>query len=264
MQRIVDLSLTTIALGAALLVAATSAHAGDGRIEINQSCALVGCVPGDAPGFPVTVGPGSYILTGHLTVGSPATGAIAGTTDVSIDLNGFSITGVTTCTGVPAACTGAGAGIGISLLERGTVRNGTIRRMGSDGIRGSAGLLVEDVVVSESGGDGITASDKGQQIRRCRIFQNGGDGISFYFSGSAGALIEGNTMHGNHRYGADVIAANVIGNTVTSNGEEGLYMVSGTSFRDNKLSENNGGNANDQIFGGVEAGVNVCGNAVCP
>ena len=53
-------------------------YAVDGVLEINQTCAVqTGCFSGDDPGFPVTiVTPGSYRLTGNLTVPDENTGAI--------------------------------------------------------------------------------------------------------------------------------------------------------------------------------------------
>ena len=58
-----------IALGVAIASAlgAGATHAGDGRLEINQSCIATGCFPGDAPGFPVETQEGkSYVLTSSL------------------------------------------------------------------------------------------------------------------------------------------------------------------------------------------------------
>lgn len=76
------------------------AHAGDGRVEINQARALAGGVsPADSPGFPVTlVGNQSYVLTGDLDAGSSSGLALTGTPgnnidNVTIDLNGFTLRG---------------------------------------------------------------------------------------------------------------------------------------------------------------------------
>ncbi len=77
------------------------AHATDGVVEINQTCAVnTGCLPGDAAGFPVTIGEsGSYRLTGDLVVPTAGTTAIDVTTsDVTIDFNGFGVFGPTVCT----------------------------------------------------------------------------------------------------------------------------------------------------------------------
>ena len=96
-------SVTLMALSAWLVVTAAAA---DGVIEINQAGAMQGGVTaGDtAAGFPVTISEfGSYRLTGNLTVADAGTTAIEVTSgDVTIDLNGFIISGMTTCSGTPA------------------------------------------------------------------------------------------------------------------------------------------------------------------
>ncbi|HUU44069.1 MAG TPA: hypothetical protein VMX57_09830, partial [Planctomycetota bacterium] len=101
-----------------VLVLGVDATADDGRIEINQAAALAGgVVTGDAPGFPVQITlPGSYVLTGDLTVSDPGTSAIlVSASRVSLDLNGFSVTGGAVCSGAGAGieCTGASIWDGI-------------------------------------------------------------------------------------------------------------------------------------------------------
>src|SRR6266540_3776373 len=75
-------------------------YAVDGVVLIDQNRALAGGVtPGDTPGFPVTLSvPGSYRLTGNLTVPDANTTAIQIAADnVTLDLNGFSILGPVVC-----------------------------------------------------------------------------------------------------------------------------------------------------------------------
>jgi hypothetical protein len=58
-----------LAVGATLMMLVGPLLAGDGKLEINQSCIAVGCFPGDTAGFPVTItSSGSYLLTGNLEV----------------------------------------------------------------------------------------------------------------------------------------------------------------------------------------------------
>src|SRR4051794_34078108 len=67
-----------------------------GVILIDQQHAQVsGIGPGDGSGFPVTISqPGSYKLTSNLTVASPTSNGIVIQADnVTLDLNGFSISG---------------------------------------------------------------------------------------------------------------------------------------------------------------------------
>jgi hypothetical protein len=46
--------------------------------------------------------------------------------------------------------------------------------------------------------------------------------------------------------------------------DEGLFITTTTRYVDNVLHDNNGGNANPQIIGGTQAGVNTCGTTACP
>ena len=66
------------------LLLATPGLAGDGVLEINQTCAVeTGCFSGDGPGFPVTIdgtAGKSYRLTGDLDLT-----ALAETTAISIE-----------------------------------------------------------------------------------------------------------------------------------------------------------------------------------
>ncbi len=85
--------LLTAALAALVPLAA---FAVDGVILIDQNKALAGSVtPGDAPGFPVSLTrPGSYRLSGNLTLPAAGDGIVIASDGVSLDLNGFSIVGV--------------------------------------------------------------------------------------------------------------------------------------------------------------------------
>jgi len=124
-----------------LLLAAGDALAGAGVIEINQARALAGGVTEeDTPGYPVTIGsPGSYRLTGPLDVADPNLSAIEITgNDVTLDLNGFVISGPIACQGSGSAvsCNGSGSGAGVFAFSREgiAIENGTVTGFGSGGI----------------------------------------------------------------------------------------------------------------------------------
>src|SRR5262245_30660355 len=73
---------------ACLLGWAGGARAVDGVIEINDASILA------AGGYPGVIGvPGSYVLTGNLTPPPGANGINVLAPDVTLDLNGFAITG---------------------------------------------------------------------------------------------------------------------------------------------------------------------------
>jgi hypothetical protein len=218
----------------------------DGIILIDQNRALAGGVtPGDAPGFPVTISvPGSYRLSGDLTVPNADTTAIRVTADnVNIDLNGFSIIGPVVCTGIPVtSCSPTGTGIGVNAdLQRDiTVVNGSVRGMGSYGIvlTGDGGY-VEKVHVRWTGGSGIVVVN-GTVIGNTAYsnFNNGLDitagtvtgNIARYNHGSgidSGGLtlISGNTALDNAVYGISTnCPANVVGNTAVGNNVLNLHL----------------------------------------
>ena len=127
-----------------LATLATPAFATDGVLEIDQACAMqTGCFAGDTAGFPVTIAAsGSYRLTSNLVVASTtANGITMSVNNVAVDLNGFSVTGP-----------GSGTGIGIQGFGTRfgyTVRNGFVRAMGGTGIELGRESQVRDVTTAE-------------------------------------------------------------------------------------------------------------------
>jgi len=74
-----------------------------GPVVITQAAALQGGISGvcDTPGFPITIcKPGSYVLGSNLTVPANTDGIDIAVSDVTIDLNGFTLKGPVTCTGL--------------------------------------------------------------------------------------------------------------------------------------------------------------------
>jgi hypothetical protein len=262
-----------LAIVAALGLVSTAipASAGDGRFEINQSCIATGCFPGDAAGFPVeTQARKSYVLTSSLAIPGADSTAIQLGERATLDLNGFAIEGVTLCSaGSTTTCTETGGGVGVVATGAATVRNGSIRRMGSHGVSG-AGALVENVLIEENGGDGVNASPgpAGFRVRDCKIQVNGGNGINLNVGGGGdGALIERNVIRRNGGIGVFGIGVTLVGNSVFENDGYGFYMGNGDigAYGGNHLNANNGGNGNPQVFGGDQMGTNVCGgDTTCP
>lgn len=195
-----------------LVFVALPVLAADGRLEINQACAVqTGCFAGDAPGFPVTITtPGSYVLTGSLSVPDANTTAIdlTDTADgTSIDLNGFRIQGVTTCFVLEETCTPFGTGVGIRAApgtEQVRVLNGTVAGMGSHGVLLQNRDLVQGVVATGNAGVGIEVGPR-SSVLDSQAIGNGGAGIrvdentTSGFLGNAGeSLLRGNlaTLNG--------------------------------------------------------------------
>ncbi len=175
-------------LAATLIVPA--AHAVDGVLEISQACASFGCLNGDSGGLPVTITEsGSYRLTSNLTTTSVNTTLIEVTTsNVSIDLNGFTLSGPVTCTAtntVTCSASGSGTGIDATSQENIIIRNGTVTGMGSAGIIVGRGAYLEQLVLAENGGTGIVALAPGSVLRRLSVRENGGaEGVALGFGSS--------------------------------------------------------------------------------
>jgi hypothetical protein len=234
----------TALLVASLVAAATPSLASDGVLEINQTCALsgAGCFPGDAGGgFPVeiTATEQSYRLTSSLQVPDADTTAIwvqATNANVAIDLNGFTIRGVTVCSGLPiTSC--APTGIGIGVLGSGAIqlRNGFVSQMGGDGVHLGDWSSVEGVAAERNGGDGIAVGAR-SRVAGCRSARNGGRGI---VSGVDGSLM---------------------GNLVSGNNQLGILLGLGSGFGANTIA----GNAAGVYSGGVSLSDNVCnGSTTC-
>lgn len=259
--------LAAAAIAAALTLAAGVAQASDGRLEINQTCALAGCFPGDSPGFPVTLGSDkSYVLTSSLTLPSDSGTGIQIGARSTLDFQGFSLIGPIACTGAPPACTPFGALTGISGAENVVIRNGTVRGT-TYAIRSSHGTRVEHMTLQLNSNDGIRADlgAEGWVVEGCSIERNGGIGISLNYSGgSKGALIRNNMIRANGGTGITLNQGLVLENTISENVEQGItgnFFGYGSNF----LVGNNGGGDVAQVSNGTQIGQNVCGtNTTCP
>jgi hypothetical protein len=123
----------------------------DGQVLINQSTLTA------AGGTFTITSAGSYKLSGNLQAKDQNTSVIVIQHDhVTIDLNGFAITGTADCSaGFP--CLNIGSGKGISSIccqnyNNITIRNGTIQGMGSSGIEITGdSMLVEYMHLRSNG-----------------------------------------------------------------------------------------------------------------
>jgi hypothetical protein len=178
----------------------------DGVIEISQERALAGSINGDSvqdpPGFPVRITqPGSYRLTGNLTVTDPNQDGIVVQADdlVSIDCNGFGLFGP-----------GSGGGVGIGG-DTVVIRNGAVRAFGADGINISAGR-VERMLVASNGQRGI-AIDPGDALVLANMVWSNGD---------SGLVLNANTAYSNNHVldngAAAVVGGRPLGGNVCDDG----------------------------------------------
>jgi hypothetical protein len=205
---------------------------------INQKLATAGGVTSsDTPGFPVTIdAAGSYILVGNLTVPDENTTAIeVKADDVTINLNGFAITGPVACTGIPPQCNASGSGNGIFSQNKNiTVSNGTIRGMGQDGINLSRSSHIENVQAISNSNNGIFSGDSSILINNVAL-HNGNRGIAF----APGGTVTGNVANKNN-IGINGGSSSVVtGNTANNNGSDGIVVGDGVTVTNN-IARSNG------------------------
>ncbi len=172
--------VSLIAVG---LIAIDSApvFAVDGVVDINEAVIAQG-------GFPFVIStPGSYRLTGNLSVPSGSDGIDVSADNVTVDLNGFAIVG-----------SGGSGGKGISSTNNQiTVRNGTVTGMGGDGIVLGDNAIVDGVHAISNGGNGITVGNSGM-VTHCTVSAN--QSIGILLKGSGSMAIE-NSVKDNTSYG---------------------------------------------------------------
>lgn len=276
--------ITLVALGSTALMVANAARASDGVIEINQAKALAGGVtPGDAPGFPVDLNePGSYRLTGDLTIDELTIAIRVQANDVTIDLGGFTIQGPNVCTGgPPPTCIYDNTeGVAVDAYDADArnveVRNGVVRGMGYMGVFLGSRARTENLRAFSNGYIGIY-SYGGSVHRNDTTAFNHGDGI-FVFEGDS--LITGNVSYQNATDGIATTGTSTISNNVTKgNGEDGIEAHAGSTVSDNVSANNLADGLNvtgsgykgnsllgngTNIVGGVSLGPNLCNGTLCP
>ncbi len=132
--------------------------------------------PGDPDSlYHITV-PGSYYLTANINVPPGKHGIqIESAKGVTIDLRGFTITGV------PTSLDGVNA---LSSADDITIRNGHVRSCGDEGIDIGASVsqhagTVEDITSSNNLGNGIQVASNAT-VRNCSSHHNGSIGIRVY------------------------------------------------------------------------------------
>jgi parallel beta-helix repeat protein len=189
------------------------------RIAINATN-----TPGDANSLYKITQPGSYYLTGNITGVAGKHGIEIAASGVSLDLNGFDLVGV--------AGMGAFDGVSVGLAGRTnlTIRNGSVRGWGRDGIN-CADLLtlggcVEDIAASGNAARGI-ATGSLSSVTGCTAVNNGGHGIE---SGGTSTL-RGCTAYDNGGNGIDIdIASTILNCTASNNGGSGVRAGSASTL----------------------------------
>ncbi len=231
----------TLTTAFASILFATPAFATDGVLEISQTCAVqTGCFPGDAAGFPITIDGSagrSYRLTGDITLPDEnTTGVAISGPDVSLDLGGFAIRGVVSCSGTPIGCVpngGVGFGVTVSIdAPRALISKGSISGMGVDGIDiDGNSCVLSDLRVGSNRLDGIdTGNASACIVKGSSAVSNGGSGI---LTGLR-STIRGNMVSLNGGNGIGTVAGNTVtGNTASTNGATGVSTGPGSTVSGN-------------------------------
>jgi hypothetical protein len=218
----------------ALISSFVNAFAAEGVIEINQ--AKINAVGGGT--YTITQ-PGSYRLTSNLTQPNATTHVITiNADDVSIDLNGFAISGVNNCStasGAFSTCTASGTGVGVfSARRNSSVSNGTVTRMAGSCVysfngAGNTSMSVDRVRVSNCGNYGIFV-DRGS-ISNSSAATSGYDGL--YVSEGT---VSNSIARDNNQNGISARAGKVISSVAQANGSTGISarQVQNSHSSDNK------------------------------
>jgi hypothetical protein len=250
-----------VIIAAAVVLLAVPAAAIDGEILIDQTKVNAGGItPGDAPGFPATLGrSGRYKLAGNLAVPAGQDGIKVAADNVAIDLNGFMISGAQAGIGVRAADPGGNPALhpdGVSI------RNGTVAGFTQVGIYVAGRFAVIENMRIVSSGAAISTGDS-SRISRSTVANN-----QFGVSCGAGCLVEQNMISGSSSAsgnGIELFSGTVLGNVAVANNGAGVRCFSfgtGCGYGDNVLVGNNGGGA--QVEGPiVQLHPNVC-DPPCP
>ena len=256
-------TLRMLVPSALLLAVAGNASAVDGVVLIDQNRVFTGSVtPGDAPGFPVTISlRGSYRLSSNLTVPDANTDAIVvSASDVTIDLNGFSIVGPVVCSGgdfnqPPLSCTGTGSGRGINGFSHLTVTNGTVRGMGGIGVLAGENCRIDKVHVISNGATGMSTLN-GCVLTDNVAMRNGDNGIF----NQRGTLI-GNTAVANADAGITCTnTCQISKSSVSFNGGPGIASGGGSVIANSSATFNGGSGI--AAIGGAVIGNTVTGNTL--
>jgi parallel beta-helix repeat protein len=212
--------------------------------------------PGDADSMFRITQPGSYYLTGNITATATRRGIEVASAGVHIDLNGYSIVGVS----------GALQGITIGLNMPGcSIRNGRITNFPSSGIESNSATTVHSVEVRSNGGAGIDLGagslvdsclavnnffagidvDDDSIVRGCIANTNGGNGIRVGES----SRIERSLANNNIGSGIQASNLTIVSHCITNNNTVHGIAISDQSTVENCQASSNGQNGFELGFG---------------
>jgi parallel beta-helix repeat protein len=202
MKKLTALKMILFAMAS---LAVCPAWAVDGVVLIDQNRAIAGSVTGgDLPGYPVTISqPGSYQLSGNLTVPDGVHGIEITASNVTLNLNGFAIVGPPGSALPPETVNPQirPRAISVTAPRNVTILNGTVTQM------------IEGIVFS-----GITNG----RVERVRAIGNVAKGIQLSGNGTI----------------TDCIASNNTVGIIVNGTQEG--PIAGSTLRYNDANNNSG------------------------
>ena len=192
----------SIAVLVLILVIPAFSYAADGKIKIGQTPSTI---------FPIVIDTsGSYILTSNLQVSTTFNCIQIAADNVTLDLNGFALTGPGTGS--------AGHGIYVNGYNNITIMNGTVRDFMSTGIYflSSTKIQLKDLKCTNNGQRGIYVENA--TVANCIAEENGNTGIRAYYS-----TVRDCTSNDNTEDGIDVLSSTVLNCQAYYNNNRGIY-----------------------------------------
>lgn len=161
--------------------------------------------------------PGSYYLTGNLTGVSGKSGIEIAANNVVLDLNGYTLQGVS----------GSLSGVSVQLAADAlTIRDGVVANWGFEGVFQSAtctGALIENVQAIGCSSHGFALAGEATVLSKCNSVSNLGDG----FNMGVGCVLTNCTSYSNNGNGIVLSSIGTISDcTVRSNGGHGIRAES--------------------------------------
>lgn len=236
MFRTLATALATAIVMATATGAAQAQRAADGITNVSQDSALAGGVTnGDSAGFPITISTsGTYRLTSNLVVPAGADAIVVNPMlNVVIDLNGYQIVGVSTCSASVICGISGPIQVGVrsqSSTTSLTVRNGRMRGFGGGAVLANTGTVTVEDLQLWNNAAGVVASrvmayrvmvigntwlgiGANTGVVRESVFESNQVGIQFSTGRITDTLVTGNTM-----YGVQANSVQLQGNTFSQNG----------------------------------------------
>jgi parallel beta-helix repeat protein len=207
-------------------------------------------LPGSATALYVISQPGSYYLTGNIQGVAGKHGILVSSGDVTLDLNGFALLGVS----------GSNDGIraGAAVTTQITIRNGTIRDWGGSGIYGFGQGTVSDVMAAHNHGlYGITMGAH-SIITRCTAEGNAGFagiGVAYW------STITDCVSFDNSGEGFEAASATILrGNVARNNQLNGIRVENHCTVENNIVSGNLGAGVRATTYASPSNGNRIEGN----